>query len=111
MMRRLRRQSLTALLLGLHVAAVQGSLALHHHGGGPDEAPRDASSACLHAGQTGDSHDDCPVCHFLSQAQHGLGPDRVGREQAVREGTQGPSRITFPDPLARADRARAPPQG
>ncbi len=85
-MRRFIRQILTTALVGLYAWVTAFGPALHAlpglgHVATPLSVTRGGSDS--HVASLVSSHDDCPVCHFLTQGQFLHDPASCGRIEVV----------------------------
>src|SRR5437764_397835 len=111
-MRRLTRQILMGTLVALYGGVTVLGPALHalpgfNHVATPLTVARGGSDS--HIVPLVGSHDDCPVCHFLTQGQILDDPDRCGHIEVVqvRPADEIP-RIAPPD-ISLPTHPRAPP--
>jgi hypothetical protein len=107
-MRRRSSRRLLAVLLALYGAMIVCGPALHSLSG-PHDANFGPSSNSEPSKGPASSHDDCPVCHFLSQGQLSVDPPHFPSMDVVRIKPADDLPLTFPSAPDRPSGPRAPP--
>lgn len=107
-MHRRSSRRLLVVLLALYGAMIVCGPALHSLYG-PHDAHFGPSSNSESSEGPASSHDDCPVCHFLSQGQLPVDPPHFPLMDVVRIKPADDLPLTFPSALNRPSGPRAPP--
>jgi hypothetical protein len=111
-MRRFARQILMASLVALYGGVTAFGPALHSLPGfkhGPAALAHSTGGSDSHPAPLVGSHDDCPVCHFLSQGQILVDPDRLGRVEVVQIHPADEIPLFIPSGTRLPTHPRAPP--
>ncbi len=107
-MQRRTRQIVLASLLALYGVMTVGGPALHALPGA-EHVKVGGTTDGERSNLPSSSHDDCPICHLLSQSQHTDISTHVLSIDVVRIQPADDPPLTFPPAIERSSGPRAPP--